>query len=397
MLNGVAEIRRDLAKVVPNLELALRVLAERALTGTAGAGAAIAISNGEEMICRGSAGSSVPAIGARFSLGAGFSGECVRSGAPLCCDDVASDERVDRQACRALGIRSILAVPVRSGAMVVGVVEVFSPAPRAFGEESKIFLQRLADMVLPAMERALHVPALNSRSSMNAYSDAIRMDNEDATNEDAANEHPKKSREGELPEEPQPANRRSYSNWRLVGAFGAASLILIAAAMVVPRMGDRGTSHDGGGRAGLAPRRQSPASDSSRPGESDLDRLRRLAEQGDPTAQFALGAQYSTGEEVPRDYQMAFRWFAKAAEQGHVVAQATLGAYYWSGTGVTLDLDKAYFWSVLAQAGGDEASKYRLEALASHMSRSRIIAAQESANDWLLQHQRAGESLDPQQ
>jgi hypothetical protein len=103
-----------------------------------------------------------------------------------------------------------------------------------------------------------------------------------------------------------------------------------------------------------------------------------------------LRARYAVGEDIPRNYSTAVHWFSLAAEQGHVLAQATLGAYYWEGRGVPPDLDKAYFWSVLARAGGDEASKYRVAALASRMSRSQIIAAQAEANDWLQRRQLAG-------
>ena len=124
--------------------------------------------------------------------------------------------------------------------------------------------------------------------------------------------------------------------------------------------------------------------------EADFDRLRKSAEQGDANSQFALGARYAVGEDIPRSYSTAVHWFSLAAEQGHVLAQATLGAYYWEGRGVPPDLDKAYFWSVLARAGGDEASKYRVAALASRMSRSQIIAAQAEANDWLQRRQLAG-------
>ena len=70
-----------------------------------------------------------------------------------------------------------------------------------------------------------------------------------------------------------------------------------------------------------------------------------------------------------------------------MIAQATLGAYYWAGRGVPQDLSKAYFWSILAQAGGDEASKYRVAVLASRMSRGQVVAAQEQANDWIKRHQ----------
>ena len=118
-----------------------------------------------------------------------------------------------------------------------------------------------------------------------------------------------------------------------------------------------------------------------------LEDLRRLAQLGDPVAQFALGARYAQGDEVRQDYAEAVRWFEKAANQGHVVAQATLGAYYWAGRGVPEDLTKAYFWSLLARAGGDEASKYRVAALTSRMTHIQVTEAQQQADEWLRQHQ----------
>ena len=147
--------------------------------------------------------------------------------------------------------------------------------------------------------------------------------------------------------------------------------------------------------AGTSSHIQEPQTASSRPpglpaDVTDLAGLRKLAEQGDPAAQFSLGARYATGEEVKQDYTEAVRWFALAADRGHILAQATLGAYYWAGRGVTPDLTRAYFWSALAQAGGDQASKYRVEVLASRMSRSEILAAQQQANDWLRNHQMSG-------
>jgi TPR repeat protein len=118
-----------------------------------------------------------------------------------------------------------------------------------------------------------------------------------------------------------------------------------------------------------------------------MDGLRQLATQGDPAAEFALGVHYATGDDVPQDYSEAVRWFSMAAEQGHVMAQATLGAYYWAGRGVPQDMQKAYFWAVLAQAGGDEASKVRVQFLTSRMTRTQILAAQQRANDWIKEHQ----------
>ena len=116
-------------------------------------GAAIALSTGDEMICRASTGSA-PGVGSRFQTGTGFSGECVRSGRLLRCDDSETDPRVDRESCRALGIRSMIAVPIQAGDAVIGLLEVFSPQPDAFSLSHCVFLQRLADVILTAVRRS---------------------------------------------------------------------------------------------------------------------------------------------------------------------------------------------------------------------------------------------------
>jgi TPR repeat protein len=135
------------------------------------------------------------------------------------------------------------------------------------------------------------------------------------------------------------------------------------------------------------PSKGSPSALASRVADAKTpDDLRRLAEQGDKDAQWALGVRCHNGDGVPQNDAQAAQWFLRAAEQGHVVAQATLGAYYWAGRGVPLDLSKAYFWSVLARAGNDEASKYRVAVLTSRMTREQVIAAQQQAEAWIQQH-----------
>ena len=139
-------------------ETSLQSIAERALTLTRATGAAIALSEGNdrEMTCVASAGSDAPPLGARLQVGTGFSGECVRSGRSLRCDDSEADDRVDRAGCKALGIRSIVAVPIRSRNKVVGVLEVFSPQPYAFNADDIGALQQLTGDIVPAV---VHDPA----------------------------------------------------------------------------------------------------------------------------------------------------------------------------------------------------------------------------------------------
>jgi len=50
-------------------------------------------------------------------------------------DDTLNDERVDRELCQALGIRSLALAPLLSATDTVGILGVFSLRPHAFGEK----------------------------------------------------------------------------------------------------------------------------------------------------------------------------------------------------------------------------------------------------------------------
>ncbi len=355
----------------------LQTLAEQVLRLLNASGVAVATSSEGEMVCRASAGSA-PGIGTRFQAGAGFSGQCILSGVLMRCDDAETDPRVDQQVCMAMGIRSIIAAPIRSGLRVSGLMEVFADRPRAFNRNGRILLQRLTEIiagsiepeaVLPSLAEAQDAPSLQIKLNYARVCEAART----AIN----STH-------EVFEEFFSSRRQR------IMVLGAAVALLAAATLLMPWMrtnaGNTSSAHQL-----VQPSFRSTTLDSAEEGSpvSELERLRQLAESGDATAQFALGARYATGEEVVQDYSTAAHWFTLAADQGHVVAQATLGAYYWAGRGVPEDLYKAYFWSVLAQAGGDEGSKLRLASLASNLSHQEIVRAQEEANEWIRQHQLA--------
>ncbi len=127
---------------------ALESISQRALTLTGATGVAIALARAGSMICRASAGETAPPLGCRLDTSSGFSGECVRSSSALRCDDAEADPRVDIASCRSLGIRSILAIPIVRQHRVVGILEVFSPRPFAFGDSDFVAVKRLAQTVL---------------------------------------------------------------------------------------------------------------------------------------------------------------------------------------------------------------------------------------------------------
>lgn len=131
-----------------DLQAALRLIGERARALTRGTSAAIALVHNGSVICRASIGASAPALGTRLDVNAGFSGECFRSGKSLRCDDAEIDGRVDVGSCRRLGVRSILAAPIRSQKEVMGLLAVFGEQSFNFDEGDVAVVESLAHTVL---------------------------------------------------------------------------------------------------------------------------------------------------------------------------------------------------------------------------------------------------------
>lgn len=137
-----------------DLEAALQLLAERAQYITGASGAAIALLEASEMICRASAGPSAPELGAEVQIKMGLTGESVRTQKVLRCDDAETDSRVNRESCRALGIKSVMVVPLIREQEVIGVFELLADRPHAFEERDITALEHLAEMVLTGLEHA---------------------------------------------------------------------------------------------------------------------------------------------------------------------------------------------------------------------------------------------------
>ena len=137
------------------LDSALQLLVDRAQYITGATGTALALPQGEEMVCRASAGASAPAVGARLQVRSGLTGESISRRQLLRCDNAETDARVNLEACRALGIASIVVLPLlRGDGEVRGLFELFSDHPYAFEERDLIALERMADLTLTALDLA---------------------------------------------------------------------------------------------------------------------------------------------------------------------------------------------------------------------------------------------------
>ncbi|MFZ0318198.1 MAG: TonB family protein [Candidatus Sulfotelmatobacter sp.] len=130
------------------LDVVLNEIVEHACSVTGATGAAIALARGEEMVCRASSGGTAPELGTRLDMHSGLSGACVRSRQMQRCDDALADPRADAEVSRQLGVRSVVVWPLLQDEQLIGIFEIFSERPSAFGERDGRTLELLSGRVL---------------------------------------------------------------------------------------------------------------------------------------------------------------------------------------------------------------------------------------------------------
>src|SRR5216684_2440804 len=134
------------------LDEVLQLVAERAVAITGADGLAIALAENNEIVLRASAGAVRPDVGARIDRSSAFSGACFRMAQIVRCDDTELDPRVNLRACRKLGARSMVAVPLCGRRRVIGLLEAFSAEPFGFNDSDVRNLSLLAELVLGALK-----------------------------------------------------------------------------------------------------------------------------------------------------------------------------------------------------------------------------------------------------
>lgn len=96
--------------------------------------------------------------------------------------------------------------------------------------------------------------------------------------------------------------------------------------------------------------------------------LRLAAANGDPSAQFEVGARFAEGKGTTQSFKDAAKWYQRAADQGSVQAQYRLGTLYERGLGVRADAAQAAAWYQKAAEQGNVKAMHNLAVLSANQS-----------------------------
>ena len=129
-------------------ELAVRVRRARTFTNAHGAAIGMLDQLTGQIVCCARSGSSSPEIGSVVDTEGTLIGLCVQKRTELRCDDATTDPRMEMQAVKGLGARSIVVAPIIRENQVIGVVAVFAPSPKAFTFTHIAMLKTIADQIV---------------------------------------------------------------------------------------------------------------------------------------------------------------------------------------------------------------------------------------------------------
>lgn len=148
------EVIRTQTEIARNdLDLAgvMELIAARAQTLTGASGAVVEMAEANEMVYTAAVGAASGQIGLRIPRQGSLSGLAMSGNSVLRCDDSEIDDRVDRSACRRVGLRSMIVVPLIHRNVQVGVLKVVSPQVSAFADDDSQILTLLSEVIAAAM------------------------------------------------------------------------------------------------------------------------------------------------------------------------------------------------------------------------------------------------------
>ncbi|MBV8397013.1 MAG: GGDEF domain-containing protein [Actinobacteria bacterium] len=153
-LDRLVGIQNSIATSAFEVEAVMRTVVENALELTGAEAAVVEIPDGDDMVYRAAAGTAVSHLGRRVPRARSLSGLAIATAEMLVCTDSELDPRVDRDACRHVGARSLIVVPLPHEGSPTGVLKVYSPVANAFGDGAGRVLAMLSSMIAAALARA---------------------------------------------------------------------------------------------------------------------------------------------------------------------------------------------------------------------------------------------------
>jgi putative methionine-R-sulfoxide reductase with GAF domain len=164
-LQNLIDTQSAITQADQNLGQFMQIVASTVQELTGASGAVVELVEGDVMVYRCATGVVAPHVGVRLERNGSLSGLCVASAEVLRCNDVESDQRVDKEACRRIGVGSMICAPLFQMGQAVGVLKVVSGKSNGFSDEDVQSLTLLSGMLGASLGKQLALDALRKAES----------------------------------------------------------------------------------------------------------------------------------------------------------------------------------------------------------------------------------------
>lgn len=153
-LEKILKLQTELTAAKPDVPHLLDLITLRAKEITNSAGAVFELVEGEDIVYRSASGIAEKQIGLRIPIKGSFSGLSLQSKETLYCMDSEVDDRVNREACRLVGLRSMIVLPLYFDSEILGVLKVLSPEVDAYSSNDTYVLNMLSGTMAAILHNA---------------------------------------------------------------------------------------------------------------------------------------------------------------------------------------------------------------------------------------------------
>jgi len=117
-------------------------------------GVVMEVLEGDHLVYLVAEGTTAQYVGQKIPVKGSFSGLCMDKQEVLICDDTETDDRVNREACRKYGVRSMMVMPLLRNGKSVGVLKVHAGRTAGFSDEHRDVLRAIGSLLSSALGQA---------------------------------------------------------------------------------------------------------------------------------------------------------------------------------------------------------------------------------------------------
>lgn len=151
----IINIQTEIAQQGLDLSSIMDLVTQRAQLITNAEGACVELVEKDELVYSATSGIAEKFLGLRLDKGSSLSGACIKAGVPLISNNTENDDRVNKNACRQIGLNSMIVVPLIFRDDVVGVIKVLSAKVNFFNDDHIKILELMSGLIAAAMSSAM--------------------------------------------------------------------------------------------------------------------------------------------------------------------------------------------------------------------------------------------------